>query len=82
MRTSTHPVQLERSNLLAMFIDGISGIISVPCAAMRDVHHLRLCPLILVGSENEHRHAVESGGFGMESGLPEARHRTLAQGCS
>jgi hypothetical protein len=62
MRTSTHPVQIIRSNLRAMLMDGISGTISFACAPARDVHHLMLCALLFFVSENEHRHALNGGG--------------------
>jgi hypothetical protein len=41
-----------------MFIDAISGIISVSWKPGRDVHHGTFCPLPLIVSGNEHRHAV------------------------
>ncbi|HEY1898157.1 MAG TPA: hypothetical protein VGG62_17890 [Terracidiphilus sp.] len=54
MRTSTHPVQFDKGNLLAMSDAGISEIISMLYAVSRDVNHAMFCPLAEIVSGNEH----------------------------
>jgi hypothetical protein len=55
-----------KSNLLAMNLEGTSGVISIAYAGTRDLNHEVFCPPIEIVSGNEQRKVGARGRFQVE----------------